>query len=309
MATGATRQTLRRSLRVAASVAVVFCTIGATRAAAFVPSSAHFRIYGDGFNEMSRFATSSSFAVRDCLGAVPDAPGAASSASFKVQIGCIGALPLSLPADDEDGDGVDNGLENGAPNNGDGNGDGIADYEQGNVASLPPAAGYGYVTAIVPADGPCGQLLDVHAVDPRTLGDGDPNWLYPFGMVGFEIDGCPGPVPITMYYHGGSLPFAVYRKFGHIAPDWVSPPQFYTLPNVTFGTAMVGAEIVRTASFSLTDNQIGDDSPVTLLIVDPSGPARQVPSMVPVVSPAGLFLAIAALSGVAVYGLRRRRVS
>ena len=310
MATKATGSTIRHRLLTAAGAAVLLgtiCATGALAVVASVPSSTNFRVYGDALNEMAGAAASANFLVRDCLGPVPDVVGSASSTSYKVQTGCIGALPLWLPADDEDGDGVDNGDENGAPNNGDGNGDGIADSLQGNIASFRSAAGSTYLTLIVPTDGPCGQLLGVQAVNPSTLGDGDADWFYPFGMLRFQIDNCAGPVPVLVYYHKTNVLLTTYRKYGHMAPDFVSPRDFYDLPGVTFGSATVGAQTVTTASFSLTDNQLGDDSPIVNHIEDPSGPARANLNAVPALSPVGLLLSALALAGVALLAGRRRQ--
>jgi len=246
--------------------------------------------------------------VRDCLGPGPEAAGEASSASYKVQIGCIAAFE-GLPADDDDGDGVSSGAENAAPNNGDGNGDGIADSTQGNVASFPSASGVGYVTVDVPAGGSCGQLLDVQAVNPATLGDGDPNYVYPFGMLTFRIENCSGPVQITLFLHDGFGGFVdTYRKFGFQAPDYVTPRSFYTFPGAVFGTTMIGSATVRTVTFSLSDNVLGDDSSVSMRIIDPSGPARLAGSnnTAPVVSRTGLALVVLLLGTVGAFALRRR---
>jgi hypothetical protein len=274
-----------------------------------VPSSSSFRIYGDGLNLQSGMSTSPSFTMSDCLGPGPEAAGASSSASFKLQVGCIYALG-GLPADDDDGDGIPGGDENGAPNNGDGNDDGIADSEQANVASFPSATGEGYLTLEIPSNGPCGQLLGVEAVDPTTLGDGDPEYVYPFGMVRFHVENCAGPVMVTLYLHGGGGVVSAaleYRKYGFMAPDYVTPRDFYTFPGATFSTAMVGSQTVATVEFTLSDNVLGDDSQVALRIEDPSGPALAVVrAPAPALSPGGFAIALLLLSGVAFLALRRR---
>ena len=96
------------------------------------------------------------------------------------------------------------------------------------------------------------------------------------------------------------------------APDFVSPETFYTLPGATFGTTMVGSESVTTVAFTLTDNLLGDNSPVVARIVDPSGPARaQAPvpeAPAPLLSPTGLAACIVLLLSVAFFGLRRRAI-
>ena len=286
-------------------LAVLVCVGGlhGRSANAATPSSASFRVYGDGLNLLAGESTSTSFTVRGCLGPGPEAAGSASSASFKVQIGCVEAF-AGLPADDDDGDGVPNAAEDGVGNDGDGNGDGIADRTQGNVTSLPAAYGPGYLTIQVPEDGSCGQLLDVHAVNPSTLGS-DPGFVYPYGMIAFRIEPCSGPVPVTVFLHGaGSV--ETYRKFGHMAPDFISAESFYTMP-ATFGTAVVGTQTVRTITFSLSDNALGDNSPVAMQIIDPSGPARRSGTVAPVLPPSGLAICVLLLMAAAAFQLRRSR--
>jgi hypothetical protein len=248
------------------------------------------------------------------LGAGPEAAGSASSPSFHLQIGCPQALSAGLPADDDDGDGITSGVEDNAPNGGDGNGDGIADSTQPNVASLPSVTGFGYITATVPpGNGPCSQLLNVHAVAPGTFAGGDPNFVYPFGMLGFTLQ-CDGPVQVTVIFHGSAgvaVQPTTYRKFGHEAPDFASPRHFYTLPNVSFATLPVGttSEVALQATFTLTNGLIGDDTPAgDHTIVDPGGPASRGPSAVPALTPVLLAMLVALLSVAGAIGLRRGHV-
>ena len=77
---------LPRALMLFAMLAVVLSYCG--RAVA-VLSSPSFRVYGDDLNLLAGNAGSEHFAVRDCLGPGPEAAGEASSASYKVQIGCV----------------------------------------------------------------------------------------------------------------------------------------------------------------------------------------------------------------------------
>jgi len=207
---------------------------------------------------------------------------------------------LGTPTCDDDGDGVLNGTETGGPNGGDANNDGTPDGTQSYVTTLPAAVGSSYLTVEVPPGmGSCSQLLNVKTLTPPA--PGDPQYSYPFGMVSFEIDGCPGPVPVTVILHGGAGLTAplTYRKFGHMAPNYAGPQVFYTLPGVVFGTTFVTGEgMVPTAMFSLTDNQLGDDNSTANIIVDPSGPAVRLVAAAPVVSQwALLALAIMLCAG------------
>jgi len=217
---------------------------------------------------------------------------------------------LGIPECDDDGDGVLNGVETGGPNGGDANDDAIPDGEQSYVTTLPAAIGSSYLTVEVPSGmGACSQLLNVHTLPPPP--PGDPQYVYPFGMVSFEIDGCPGPVPVTVILHGaaGMTPTLTYRKFGHIAPGYAGPQLFYTMPGVVFGSTVIPGEgMVPTATFSLSDNQVGDDNVAVNIIVDPSGPATPVAAAAPVASTRGLFGLALLLCAGAWWTLGRRRL-
>jgi len=216
---------------------------------------------------------------------------------------------LGIPECDDDGDGVLNGVETGGPNGGDANNDTIQDGTQSYVTTLPAAIGSSYLTVEVPSGmGPCSQLLNVHTLPPPP--PGDPQYTYPFGMVSFEIDGCAGPVPVTVILHGaGGLTVPLtYRKFGHIAPNYAGPQLFYTMPGVVFGSTLVPGEgMVPTATFSLTDNQVGDDNVTLNIIVDPSGPAARLVAAAPVVSRWALLALAALLCAGAWWSLSGRR--
>jgi len=208
-------------------------------------------------------------------------------------------------------DGVPNTTEDGAPNGGDGNGDGTPDKSEPNVASLPSATGRGDLT-IVTSGGVgagCNQLLNVQAVTEATEGN-DAGFDYPFGLVDFTIMNCTSTT-VTVFFHGAdpANPPAIYRKFGPVAPNFVGPSQFYTLPGVVFGTQkvppMTGPDVV-TATFTLTDNQLGDGSGTVGVIVDPGGPAMAAPTGAPVASSRGLIALVGLLAAGAIFGLRRQ---
>jgi hypothetical protein len=167
----------------------------------------------------------------------------------------------------DDGDGVPPLVEDAAPNNGDGNGDGVPDSQQAHVASLPSATGSGYVTVVV--SGGCSQIQSVATYTAASRGN-DPNFDYPYGLVGFTIP-CSAATVKVIFHNAANLNGFTYRKFGPTPPAF-NNPQWYTLPGVTFGTEVIGGQTVATATFTLTDGQLGDDTDVDGFIVDQGGP-------------------------------------
>ncbi len=170
-----------------------------------------------------------------------------------------------------DGDGVAPSVEDAAPNNGDGNGDGAPDSQQAHVASLPSATGSGYVTVVV--SGGCSQIQSVATYTAASQGN-DPNFDYPYGLVGFTIP-CSTATVKVIFHNAANLNGFTYRKFGPTPPAF-NNPQWYTLPGVTFGTEVIGGQTVATATFTLTDGQLGDDTDVDGVIVDQGGPGLPV---------------------------------
>ena len=221
-----------------------------------------------------------------------------------------GCVHTPVPGCD-DGDGVPSGVEDGAPNSGDGNNDGVPDRAQRFVASFPASSGRGYVTIVLSSNDPdpgCHQLLNVSAASPASLGQ-DPGFTYPFGMVSFQVN-CASSVTVTFIMHGAMelTSSMTYRKFGPMAPNFAGPARFYTLPGVVYGTMNIPGEgTVRTATFTLTDQRLGDGSGVVGTIVDPSGPAiSSSQGVAPVMSFGGLVALAALLGMVAWFGLRHR---
>jgi hypothetical protein len=103
------------------------------------------------------------------------------------------------------------------------------------------------------------------------------------------------------------VPLTLYRKFGKVAPNFAGPSRFYTLPGATFGmTTIAGEWTVPTATFTLTDGQLGDDTGVDEMIVDPGGPVLPAPTGAPAVSRWGLIALVGLLSAAAAVGLWRR---
>ena len=203
----------------------------------------------------------------------------------------------------DDGDGAPAAVEDAAPSNGDGNFDGISDRAQGNVASLPAAAGGTYLTLAV--SGGCGQINGVSTTPEATFGD-DPAFDYPVGLVGFNLP-CASAT-ITVYYHGQSAPLGeAYRKRGPTTPANPATVAFYTLPGAIFGSA----NGVPTATFALTDGALGDDDTGANprgRIVDPGGPARAAPASIPTLGPWSLAILILHGLWFGLAAVRRRSV-
>ncbi|HEC85608.1 MAG TPA: hypothetical protein ENI48_10275 [Thioploca sp.] len=156
------------------------------------------------------------------------------------------------------------------PNNGDGNGDGIPDSQQTNVVTLPSAAGNTYLTLAV--EGCSAQNVKTKT---ETDAGGIPDGAYDFpqGLIEFELPACESAT-VTVYMHGVTdADNRTYRKYGPTTPGDNDTMDWYTLP-ATFGTAIVGGKTVATASFTLTDNQLGDDTGKDGLIVDIGGAAK-----------------------------------
>ena len=196
-------------------------------------------------------------------------------------------------------------VENQVPNFGDGNGDGTQDYLQSRVASIPSATGQGYITVITPEDDDNCVLQNVQTV---TENPNDPAYDYPYGLVSFEIP-CPGPVDVTVIFHGATdLSAFTYRKNGPNPPG--GPIMWYDMPGVVFNTTVIGGgPTVATATFTLTDGLIGDDTVADGTIYDQGGPGQLAPTVAaPTMTEWGMiiFMLLAVLGSV--YYLRRQRI-
>ena len=201
--------------------------------------------------------------------------------------------------DDMDGDGVLNTVEIAAPNGGDANDDGTPDSQQPSVASLPAAAGGGYLTVVSSC-----PLTEV-----QTMTEGvpaDPLYDYPYGLVSFDAH-CES-ASITILYHGVTVLAGMdYCKYGPATPGQPATTAWYVLPGVTYDSMLVGGVTVPTASFTLNDNQLGDDTGDDGEIFDQGGPgvAQQQGEPIPALDPRSLLL-LAALLGLAAAWILRR---
>jgi cysteine-rich repeat protein len=210
------------------------------------------------------------------------------------------------PTGDMDNDGVMNAVENAGPNVGDGNSDGTPDSQQPHVASLPGARGGGaYQTMVTDPACPIRNLAAV-ALSP-------PGFNLPFGALAFELPGCES-TRVTIYYHGVdslSAPPMEYVKQGPNPPG-ASNNVVYTLSSgaphtLTFGSANLEFDTaVGFASFTLSDNVVGDDTGDDGVIVDQGGPGFSTAAPVPVASGWGVLGSLLMLLGVGWRRLWRR---
>ena len=210
------------------------------------------------------------------------------------------------PTGDNDNDGVPDAVEDAGPNGGDGNGDGTPDSQQPHVASLPGARGGGaYQTMVTDPACPIRNLAAV-ALSP-------PGFNLPFGALAFELPGCES-TRVTIYYHGVdslSAPPMEYVKQGPNPPG-ASNNVVYTLSSGAphtrvFGSANLGFDTaVGFASFTLSDNVVGDDTGDDDVIVDQGGPGFSTAAPVPVASGWGVLGSLLMLLGVGWRRLWRR---
>jgi hypothetical protein len=214
---------------------------------------------------------------------------------------------------DDDGDGVSDAIENAGPNDGDANADSSADSLQFGVASLPAAAGGSYLTLEIPS-GSCRFLRSVATTAESAQPVADATWDYPQGLISFRVPSCSA-VTLRLLLHGrDTIPADwAYRKYGPTTPGSPGSAAWYSLPGATFGSSPIGAATVATATFTLTDGSLGDDTAVDGEIVDQGGPAQPVqgppplPFEVPTVSTLGLIVLGAALLAAALLRLHKRR--
>lgn len=173
---------------------------------------------------------------------------------------------------DNDDDGVNDAVENAGPNGGDGNDDGTLDSEQASVATILDAESDDYVTLALDPDGECNQIDDFASKLESELSESDPDYTYPLTLVEFTIP-CADSVDGTIYWHGEEeFTNQIYRKFGPTTPGDSSTTSWYTAEQFITSTTNIGGEATATASFTLTDGEVGDDTGNDNVIVDANGP-------------------------------------
>ncbi len=153
------------------------------------------------------------------------------------------------------------------PNEGDGNDDGFQDVDQPHVVSMPDSVSGEYITITVDEGV---NLTEIYTDLAENQALFDDSIDFPQGVVYFEIEGSE--TDITIYYHGLETIYnPSFQKFGPTTPGDISTIGWYTMPNVTFGTATIGGKTVVTAQYHLKDGELGDNTGVDGRIVDPGG--------------------------------------
>jgi len=173
---------------------------------------------------------------------------------------------------DNDGDGIADSIEDAGPNGGDANDDGTPDSDQANVATIENADGDNYLTLELTGD--CDEIDEFIATTESDQAEADDFYKYPLGLNSFTVS-CE-EAEGTIYYHEVENFNAYdYRKFGPTTPGDASTNAWYD-SGFTVGTATVGSNQVATASFSLTDGELGDDTGDNGVIRDDNGPGLLV---------------------------------
>lgn len=80
---------------------------------------------------------------------------------------------------------------------------------------------------------------------------------------------------LKLYFHATSGLTPPYRKYGPTTPGDANTLAWYDLPGAVFATETVGANLVSTVTFSLSDGVLGDTTGVDGQIVDPGGPVPE----------------------------------
>jgi hypothetical protein len=168
---------------------------------------------------------------------------------------------------DEDLDHIPSAIEDQGPNQGDGNGDGIPDRLQNNISNFVDAVNGVYLTLQVDEGCP---ITDVYGELPDKYPGRDHNHRFPQGLTYFELSCSQSQV--ILYYHAFSemRKNLIFYKFGPTVPGDMNTATWYKYP-ATFAVAMVGGKPVVTATYILTDGQLGDSTGVDGKIVDPAG--------------------------------------
>lgn len=176
---------------------------------------------------------------------------------------------------DNDNDGVNDAVEDAGPNGGDGNDDGTPDNEQASVATILDNTGENYLTLELDSDGACNTIDDFEATTEAGQADQDGDYNYPLGLNRFVIP-CSSSVDGTILYHGhDDLADYTHRKFGPTTPSDSSTNDWFDA-GFTYGTTTIDGSMVATASFTLTDDELGDDTADDNSIVDDNGPGLEV---------------------------------
>jgi hypothetical protein len=176
-----------------------------------------------------------------------------------------------------------------------------ANFALNNLVTVPAAAGGGSIQLTTSSPG-CG-FSNVSVSMESQVGT-DPEYDYPYGLVGFTVNCSAADVAIT-YTAAGDLTGTPYRKYGPTTPGNPATTQWYTFSNVT----VVG----NTVTLHLFDGVIGDDTAVDGRIVDQGGiaqPAQQQPvAAIPTMTEWGMGIMIILLQVSGGCLVRRKRTA
>ena len=92
----------------------------------------------------------------------------------------------------------------------------------------------------------------------------DPSYSYPYGLVEFTLNCASAGVTITFPGRISDMP---YRKYGPTTPGNAATTAWYTFSNVTINSS-------TSITLHLQDGQLGDDTGVDGILVDPGGPGQ-----------------------------------
>ena len=176
-----------------------------------------------------------------------------------------------------------------------------ANFALNNLVTVPAAAGGGSIQLTTSSPG-CG-FSNVSVSVESQVGT-DPEYDYPYGLIGFTVNCSAADVAIT-YTAAGDLTGTPYRKYGPTTPGNPATTQWYTFNNVN----IVG----NTVTLHLVDGVIGDDTAVDGRIVDQGGiaqPGQQQPvAAIPTMTDWGMGIMVMLLQVSGVYLMRRKRTT
>lgn len=253
--------------------------------------------------------TAAGLAGFQLLGWGGDASGSANPLTLSMTAATSLIAYFGSSSGSTDSDGVPDTVEMGPGGNNpgyDGDGDGVPDYQQGNVASFPSAAGGAFVTLTVPAGL---TLASVRAVGNPSPGDAPASVTFLYGFFEFEVRGLaaractiatlilPTTPTLSTYYRYGATPDNTARHWYEFMLD-----------------GSTGAQIVHEATntrvaLHLCDGLRGDDDlAANGTVLDQGGPGQRavLADPIPTLNEWGLILLALMLGLTSLLWLRRQ---
>jgi hypothetical protein len=176
-----------------------------------------------------------------------------------------------------------------------------ANFALNNTVTVAAATGAGSIQLATSTPG-CGFSNVATNVESRV--GTDPDYDYPYGLIGFTVNCAAADVAIT-FTGAGDLTGTPYRKYGPTTPGNPATTQWYTFNNVT----ITG----NTVTLHLVDGILGDDTATDGRIVDQGGiaqPAQQQPmTAIPTMTEWGIVVMVLLLVAGSIYHLRKRRMA